>query len=392
MTNDALIPTRPTHIILFRYLMPGNVRLLTEVLQAQPLPGPSARSSRAVLSTASGVQAQVYRSLGVATATLDARQVSELQVLGDVLAIFPNQERRIPEGPELQATQVNAVPTEDTFAQIGLQSGGDAPTGRGVKVAVLDTGVDLSHPDLTVLPGNAVSFVASEPTADDLHGHGTHCAGVVAGSATPASGRRYGVAPDVTLLVAKVLDASGFGTDDQIIDAIDWAVDQGAEILSMSLGSVRGAGVPYNAPYELIARRLLDQGVLMVAATGNDSHRPTWTAPVQDPAACPSILGVAAVDHRDRVASFSCGNVDGIGAVDLAAPGVGILSAWPGGGVHRISGTSMATPHVAGVAALYAERNPALSGRALWSALTGRARAVPGLAPADVGAGIVQAP
>ncbi|MFC6662653.1 S8 family serine peptidase [Deinococcus multiflagellatus] len=260
MTTDALIPTRPTHIILFRQQVPENVRLLTEVLQAQPVPGPSVRSSRTVLSTASGVQAQVYRTLGVATARLDARQLNELQVLGDVLAIVPNQERRIPEGPELQATQVNAVPTEDTFSQIGLRSGDDVPTGRNVKVAVLDTGVDLSHPDLTVLPGNAVSFVPSEPTADDHHGHGTHCAGVVAGSATPAGGRRYGVAPDVTLLIAKVLDASGFGTDDQIIDAIDWAVDQGAEILSMSLGSVRVSGAPYNAPYELIAQRLLDQG------------------------------------------------------------------------------------------------------------------------------------
>uniref|UniRef100_UPI00374896A8 S8 family serine peptidase n=1 Tax=uncultured Deinococcus sp. TaxID=158789 RepID=UPI00374896A8 len=206
--------------------------------------------------------------------------------------------------------------------------GPGVPTGRGVKVAVLDTGVDLTHPDLTVLPGNAVSFVASEPGAQDEHGHGTHCAGVVAGRAQPAGGRRYGVAPEVTLLVAKVLDRSGRGNDDQIIDAIDWATDQGAEVLSMSLGSARPAGSPPSVRYEVIARRLLEQGVLLVAAAGNESLRPEAVAPVGNPAACASVLAVGAVDGRDRIARFSCGDVDGLGAVDVVAPGVGVLSAW----------------------------------------------------------------
>ena len=404
--TDTLMHEQPAHIILFRRVAADNAGLLAAVLEVSPLPGPSARATRTVLSTANGVHARVYRSLGVAVATLTPGEITRLRALDEVVAVLPNEERHLPgdlregvppgiqiEPPEDQAEDGDGeAPAEDTLAQIGLYPGPGVPTGRGVKVAVLDTGVDLAHPDLTVLPGNAVSFVASEPSAQDEHGHGTHCAGVVAGRAQPAGGRRYGVAPEVTLLVAKVLDRSGRGTDDQIIDAIDWATDQGAEVLSMSLGSARPAGSPPSVRYEVIARRLLEQGVLLVAAAGNESLRPEVVAPVGNPAACASVLAVGAVDGRDRVARFSCGDVDGLGAVDVVAPGVGVLSAWPGGGTRRLSGTSMATPHVAGLAALHAQASAGLSGRALWDRLLTSARPVPGLAPSDGGAGVAQAP
>jgi subtilisin len=130
----------------------------------------------------------------------------------------------------------------------------------------------------------------------------------------------------------------------------------------------------------------------MVAAAGNDSVRPSLVAPVGNPAACASVLAVAAVDPRGRTAPFSSGNSDGLGEIDLAAPGVGVLSAWPGGGVQRLSGTSMATPHVAGVAALYAQASPQLTGQALWDRLRATAQPLPGLARSDVGSGLVQAP
>jgi subtilisin family serine protease len=144
----------------------------------------------------------VYRSLGVAVATLTPSEITRLRALNELVAVLPNEEHHLPgdlrEGvlpgiqiklPEDQAEDGDGEGLgEDSLAQIGLYPGPGVPAGRGVKVAVLNTGVDLAHPDLTVLPGNAASFVASEPGAQDEHGHGTHCAGVVAGRTQPAGG------------------------------------------------------------------------------------------------------------------------------------------------------------------------------------------------------------
>ena len=134
-------------------------------------------------------------------------------------------------------------------------------------------------------------------------------------------------------------------------------------------------------------------GTLIVAAAGNDSSRPGLTNPVSHPANCPSIMAVAALDPALAIASFSNRgiNPDG-GQVDIAAPGVNVFSSWPmPARYRRLQGTSMATPHVAGIAALYAEADPAARGAALWQALAGAARRL-SLPGTDVGAGLVQAP
>ncbi len=263
-------------------------------------------------------------------------------------------------------------------------------TGEAVKVAVLDTGLDLAHPDFAGLPAaQSKSFVGTS-SAQDGHGHGTHCCGTVAGPAQPAFGPRYGVAPGVDLLVGKVLADDGFGMMSQIIDGITWALNEGAQVISMSLGSPRSEGSAFSRVYEMVFRRLLSEGVLPICAAGNESDRPGLIAPVGNPAACPGAMSVAAVDRRMNPGDFSCGQVDQIGLLDIAGPGVSVHSAWTGGGYRRISGTSMATPHVSGVAALHLQADPGLTGDDLRALM--KMQATPLGQARDYGAGLVQVP
>jgi len=191
----------------------------------------------------------------------------------------------------------------------------------------------------------------------DVQGHGTHCAGIIAGPRASKSGTRYGIAPDVILLVGKVLNDSGRGSDDNILSGMTWAARNGARIISMSLGSPRNAGQSFSPVYERIASRLKRENVVIVAAAGNESFRPSFIAPVGNPAACPSILAIGAMDNSKAVGSFSCGGVDPVDRVNIAAPGVAVFSSIPvaKGSFGLKSGTSMATPYVAGALALYLE-------------------------------------
>jgi len=265
-------------------------------------------------------------------------------------------------------------------------------SGRGIGVAVLDTGFDFGHPDFEGRRIVAESFVAGLPVQDGS-GHGTHVAGVVAGPREPSGAPRYGVAPDVALHVGKVLSDDGLGREGDILAGILWALEHGCAIISMSLG---GRALPDYAiyDYERIGRVTLARGTLIVSAAGNGSARARGVLhPVATPANARSILAVGAVDEALTVADFSNAGLDPDGgAVDIAGPGVDVLSAVPGPERHAaFAGTSMATPHVSGVAALLAESNPALRGAALWEALARTARALP-LPARDVGVGLVQAP
>jgi subtilisin family serine protease len=264
-------------------------------------------------------------------------------------------------------------------------------TGRGVRVAVLDTGVAPLHPDLASRVVKKASFVPGE-TVDDGHGHGTHCIGTAGGPEKPRVLPRYGVATQAEIYAGKVLSNAGSGSDRSILAGINWAVSEGCRVVSMSLGAPVRLGDSYSRVYELAARRALARGTIIVAAAGNDSHRPGLVAPVDHPANCPSILAVAALTPDLTVAWFSCGglNPDG-GQVDIAAPGVDVLSAWPPAGYRRLKGTSMATPHVAGVLALLAEAHPGATAAELKNFLLSGARRLP-LPSTDVGAGITQAP
>lgn len=283
---------------------------------------------------------------------------------------------------------------EDTTVSWGVRAvgaDGTALTGQDIRIAVLDTGLDLEHPDFQGRTIVSRSFIEGE-TAQDANGHGTHCAGIAAGPAVRAEGPRYGVAGEAELYIGKVLSDSGSGADGSVLQGIDWAIENGCHIVSMSLGSPVEPGQSYSTVFEAVAQRALEAGTLIVAAAGNESQRPQYIAPVGHPANCPSVLAVAAVDSALKVAPFSCGGLqaDG-GEVNLAAPGVDILSAWPMPQEYRsISGTSMATPFVAGVAALYAEADPAARAGVLAERLVQHAHAL--AEPArDVGAGLVHA-
>jgi subtilisin family serine protease len=268
-------------------------------------------------------------------------------------------------------------------------------TGRGVRVAVLDTGLDLTHPDVVGRTIVTRNFVTGQGNQDvqDVQGHGTHTTGTIAGPMRSNIGRRYGVAPDVELYVGKVLDDRGSGMEGDILNGMNWAIDQQCAAISMSLGRPT---TPDEAPdplYEQVGSAALAENSLIIAAAGNESARDyNYVAPLDAPASSPSIFAVAAVDPTLQVAPFSCGDLtpDG-GKLNISAPGVSVYSSFPQPRLSRVlQGTSMACPHVAGVAALWVESDPTLRGDALRRALMRAARPL-GLA-ADFGQGLVQVP
>ncbi|MGP5730405.1 S8 family serine peptidase [Arthrobacter rhombi] len=274
----------------------------------------------------------------------------------------------------------------------GLQATGAATSeasGEGIKVAVLDTGFDAGHPDFA---GRAVvleSFVDGED-AQDGHGHGTHCIGTSCGPRTPDTGPGYGVAYAAEIYAGKVLGASGSGGDAGILAGIDWAISQGCAVISLSLGADVAEVHP---PYVAAGKRALARGTLIIAAAGNNAERSAGNPGfVGTPANSPYIMAVGAVDQQLAIADFSArsGANEG-GQVDVAGPGVEVYSSWPmPQRYNTISGTSMATPHAAGVAAVLAA-STGLRGRELWAELVQGCERLDA-ASADVGAGLVRAP
>jgi subtilisin family serine protease len=298
-------------------------------------------------------------------------------------------------------------------------------TGDGVTAAVLDTGIDPQHEAFAGVELIRENFTDGDD--NDVHGHGTHCAGTIFGRA--AGGGRFGVAPGIKrALIGKVLGEGG-GTSDQICRAVLWAVDNGAHIISMSLGldfpgfvdylvkrdypvdlATSKALEAYSANTRLFeelaglvrARGMFSQGTILVAAAGNESKRhlkPDYEITVAPPAAADGIVSVGALSTSGsphnalKVADFS--NT----GPNISAPGVDILSAKKGGGYVKMSGTSMATPHVAGLAALWAEKLRKTHGYLkpddLIHLFIGHAktdRLAAGFDAMDVGAGLVMAP
>jgi subtilisin family serine protease len=351
---------------------------------------------------------------------LTARRVEEVSRHRDVAAVAPVIPMKLiaPVGLHRAA---NATSTGTAWGIHAVGADTSPLSGDGVTVAVLDTGIDASHPAFEGVELVQRNFTGESD--EDLDGHGTHCAGTIFGR--DISGKRIGVAPHVpTALIGKVLGQDGGGSD-VILMAIEWALHNDAQVISMSVGidfpglvaDLEQEGVPtelaismaledYRANILLFerlgslvqARASFTGPCLLVAAAGNESRRdedPNFVIAVSPPAAADGMVSVAAVGPDPD--GFTIASFSNYGA-RLSGPGVDILSARAGGGLTTMSGTSMATPHVAGVAALWAEKlmktghftQQRFTDRLVGSAITAGLK--PDFSPADVGNGVVQAP
>lgn len=390
-------------------------QILQDILRPQPTggtivtfhPGSDIAEQRRALTNSAGAGIQSLSAREGRSA--DVREDASALLLEDVGiavisehvdnqrsgSILSNEQSVLEARPEFWMFAIQAFQdsTERTWGVAATGAETTQFTGAGIKLAVLDTGLDFDHPDFIGRNVVQQSFVTGE-TAQDVQGHGTHCAGTAAGRMVTAGVPRYGVAPDAILHVGKVLNNSGSGRERDILNGMVWAIQQGCAVISMSLGRRVSPGEQPSAAYERVGQLALESGALIIAAAGNESARQFgFIAPVGAPANSKSIMAVAALDEELKVANFSCGEINaGGGEIDIAGPGVGVLSTVPRPQLYNVlSGTSMACPHVAGLAALLAESDESLRGQALWTALTDSAKTVSGPAT-DVGTGLGQAP
>lgn len=238
--------------------------------------------------------------------------------------------------------------------------------GTGIKLAIVDTGIDATHPDFAGRIKASKSFVGSTPK--DENGHGSHVAGIAAGSGAKSDGKYVGVAPEADLYIARVLDANGSGSMSGVMAGIEWAVlDQKVQIVNLSLGS-SGSCDGTDALSTLCDEAVTQMGVVLCVAAGNEGP---GARTVGSPGCARQVITIGAVNDSDQMASFSSRGptADGRTKPDIVFPGVNITAPQAAGtqlgpvaqeGYITISGTSMATPHASGVAALMLQANPEL--------------------------------
>jgi subtilisin family serine protease len=323
-----------------------------------------ASSQIAMLSSLNGMALQVDRS--------------DAETLWAAITADPGMESAVADGTRIWLDRAVTVALDESVPQVGAPQMWDAGyDGSGVTVAVLDTGIDPQHPDLADRIVGTANFTGDPFT--DGHGHGTHVASIVAGSGEAADGMYRGVAPGAELLVGKAIPDSGTGPMSAVIAGMEWAADQGADIVNLSVAGPTTDGTdPASLALEALSAAT---DTLFVVATGNDSS----DAQVGAPAVADSALAVGAVDKQDQLAGYSNrGPRLGDAGVkpELTAPGTGIAAARAAGtslgtpvNEHytRANGTSMAAPHVAGAAALLAQANPDWSWEELKDALVSTA-------------------
>jgi len=347
-----------------------------------------------LLEQADGV---VFERLGVAVFNERAAgKVRQLLALRDSPFLSSEPERCLYKQAGARSLKNSATATWGIQA-INVRS--SPYTGKDVKMAVLDTGFDFTHPDFAGRVIHRKSFVSRQ--AKDREGHGTFCVGIAGGGRKGKAGPRYGVAPGAQLYVGKILDDAGEGSDASALAGIEWALEKGCQVISMSFGAAVTPGDGFSEIFEDVAQTAMANNCLLIAATGNESDREEGiVALINHPANCPSVMAVAALTESLKVSNYSCAGtrkvkaagarsgVRAAGEVNIAAPGDNILSASIGGGHDEESGTSMATPFVAGVAALLWEQFPGAGAGEIWDKLIKGVELI-GQPRVDVGAGLV---
>lgn len=355
-------------------------------------------ASRATLPVIVTYEGAVHASVAGATVTRDLASIngSAIEVsksgggLWQATATAAAGIKKVWLDAKVQASLDRSVP------QIGAPAAWAAGyTGTGVTIAVLDTGVDQTHPDLAGQEIAERNFSDAKDNVDRF-GHGTHVASTAAGTGVKAGGKYKGVAFGAKVLDGKVLNDDGGGLLSWIIAGMEWAASQGAKVANLSLGGGDSAEID---PLEEAVNNLSAQhGILFVIAAGNSGSGPET---VGSPGSADAALTVGAVDRTDAIADFSSrGPRIGDGAIkpDITAPGVDIVAAKAADGFIgtptadgyvSLSGTSMATPHVAGSAALLAQQHPSWTGAQIKAALTASAKPNPALGAYDQGSGRV---
>lgn len=304
------------------------------IVRFKQTPGPT---ERALIRKARGKIKRSYQLIPAMTASLPEEEIKKLRKNSKIAYIEENAVYAVAPEPPTGNEVGNSWGVAHIFADVAHASGN---RGTGIKVAILDTGIDYTHEDLAGNYRGGYDFVFddNDPFDDSYFGHGTHVAGIVAAAENGIG--VIGVAPEAELFAVKVLDGAGFGRADWIIAGIEWAVLQGADIINLSIQG------PHSLGLQEACDAAYDAGVLLVAAGGNSL---AGEGPVKYPAAYDSVIAVTATDASDLPGYFSPLG----GALELAAPGVDVLSTVARGGYDYLSGTSQAAPHVAGAAALY---------------------------------------
>ncbi|PFJ29172.1 S8 family peptidase [Bacillus thuringiensis] len=312
--------------------------------------------NRTVTLNNNGEVGRDFKNIPAISAELTKTAINNLKRNPDVLSVEYNKEVTLLENPKTKNVSAKSINLAKQTESYGINSVKAKEawkrgiTGKGVKVAILDTGVEFYHKDLKIEGG--ISFVKEvldngtlSKGYDDFNGHGTHVAGII-GAKNNNIGT-VGVAPDSKLYAVKVLDGSGDGTIEDIVAGIDWCITNRMDVVNLSIGSPEGSPT-----YQAIVKKAKEKGVIVVAASGNDNLKDN--SGVDYPAKYPEVVGVAAVDKYNKHADFSSVGPE----VDVAAPGVSILSTYVGGKYEYMSGTSMAAPYTTGVVALYKSAYP----------------------------------
>lgn len=260
--------------------------------------------------------------------------------------------------------------------------GGASPPphgGKNVRVGIIDTGIDLKHPDLAANIKGGINLIEPHKPPQDGHGHGTHIAGII--GACDNSFGVVGIAPSVSLFAIKALNDKGKGSLSRIILGIEWAVCQQLDILNISFnGNISARQTLADA-----VKKAVQHDLLLIISAGNNGRPSGSGDTIEWPARLPLPLTVGALTRRNHRAPFSAAGPK----LDICAPGVQILSTFPNKRLARLSGTSMAAAHVTGVAALLKQARPRASSLKLRRILKKQALQTPGT-PGETGAGLVQ--